>query len=244
MYGDLLDKSFYYLSDENKLVYIDEFINRSIKDELRLDEYYANMLFDILKYSDYEFEDDIRDIILVKMIKGFEKHKDRVLYLEHVFGQLLVRVYDKNRIAHVKDWSSRLKDLHGMHKVNDIIEQIEEYENDLSELYYVIEDIIRDKDLIKSDEIKKYIISKGFLLPDLSGDTNQQSWSFAHVIAGYTKEAGIEQDFINYVVELCKSNSANISMIDRYDAIVRHKIDKDVRVKYLINEKRTKKKSS
>ena len=237
-YSGMLDKSFYYLSDDNKLLYIQEFIDKSINDKLRLDEYYANMLFDILKYSDYEFEDDIRDIILIKMIKGFEKHRDRVLYLDHVFGQLMVRVYDKNRISNVRDWNSRLKELYGMHKVNDIIEQIEDYENDLSELYYVIEDIVRDESLLKSDEVKKYIIGKNYLLPDLSGDTNQQAWSFAHVMAEYARCAGIEDEFIDCVVNLCLKSEDNVSLIDRYDAIVRHKINKETRVKHLVNEKK------
>jgi len=231
---NILDKSFYYLSDDNKLVYIKEFIDKSIKDEIKLDEYYANMLFDILKYSDYVFEDDVRDLILSKIVKGVIKHKNRILYFAHTFGQLKVRVYDKNRIEHVKQWDKRLKELYVEHKVDSIIEQLEEYKDDCSELFYIIEDVIRDHELLESTEIKEYIIDNGYLLPDLSGDTNQQSWSFAHIVASYCKLAGIEKEFIDEVVRICSDSKGNVSLIDRFDAIVRHKIDADLRIKHMV----------
>ena len=233
----ILDKSFYYLSDENKLIYINEFIEKSINDEIKLDEYYANMLFDILKYSDYVFDDEIRDQILTKIVKGVIKHKNRILYFAHVFGQLKVRVYDQNRIEHVQKWDTRLKEIYVEYKVDTIMEQLEEFKNDYSELFYVIEDIIRDDELLSSPRIKEYIVSNNYLLPDLSGDTNQQSWSFAHIVASYFKLAGLENEFIDEVVRICKSAKDNISMIDRYDAIVRHKIDSSIRIKYLVINK-------
>lgn len=237
---NILDKSFYYLSDENKCIYIQEFINKSINDEVKLDEYYANMLFDILKYSDYVFEDDVRDLILSKIVKGVIKHKNRILYFAHVFGQLKVRVYDKNRIEHVKVWDKRLKELYVEYKVDGILEQLEEFKDDYSELFYVIEDIIRDEELLLSSEIREYIVENNYLLPDLSGDTDQQSWSFAHIIANYCKLVGLENDFIENIVCICNSSNNNISLIDRYDAIVRHKIDQNIRIKNMVNNKKGK----
>lgn len=228
---NILDKSFYYLSDKNKREYcvaFEKFVNsrkfdiKDIKDKL----------ISILKYTDYTISNQTIIDIASKYI---EENNDDFFMIDFYFVGEEDECDEKTR-KKIDSIKEKLKKEIVIQVKNKLLSDIHELgaNNKYDKFSVLIE-----KQLYNSkesfSEIATKLIDNNFYLPNLSEDISEKEWHFAHLMAKYSCKLKIGSKFIEVAKKTCKKEKSNNSLIDRYFSLIYYNIDKSFNKNDLLN---------
>ena len=91
-------------------------------------------------------------------------------------------------------------------------------------------------DTPEKQEALKYIVDNNFLIPDISGDIDENLWSYCHSMARFAKANDKCDEFIKYAKSVC-NKAKSISEIERFYALIYYNIDSNFKKNDLSNMK-------
>ena len=215
----LLNKEFFYLSDENKSKYCKQFkkecsegcfsynnaFERSLTSvicfkDLSKDINFINSVFNI--YLKSNSLDKIKDLeFCVKSYSEIDKDKPGFLFVEKISKKLKIYLdAEQKKKFHdafeTKDYSAMIQFLH-------------EYEN--------------------NEERRTHLISllkhKSYYFPYLGSDINVDQWRYCHAVCDFLARFNEREDFIKFAIKQCAKEKSNKCLHDRYYALIKYKID-------------------
>ena len=226
----ILDKTFFYLSDEHKIEYINEFKNALNDKEFKWNGGLGRILGAILNDSEVSFNDE--EIASIARYLVSEKQNGKI----NVKWEL--NIYDNNNI--ISKYDDLIKKIEN--KINEIkkidyVQKLKEYIKDFNynELYNCVSEL-GTCDTPEKQEALKYIVDNNFLIPDISGDIDENLWSYCHSIARFAKANDKCDEFIKYAKSVC-NKAKSISEIDRFYALIYYNIDSNFKKNDLNNMK-------
>ncbi|QOS39631.1 hypothetical protein DYE49_03815 [Treponema rectale] len=215
---DIFDNEFYYLSDEHKQDYINQFI-KLISSDFTWTNKHTTILTSILIYSSYIFSDNqIEKIVkLTKGIDGFDENFRTKLGLS---GK---EEYKKCEYFINKMISSR-----NHFKNNELISQFSKYvsEKDYNNMIIAVGRYGKYESDVKNGFLN-YLVGNSFFLPDISGDIDHDSWSYCHAIAKFANENGKIDEFLAALKNM-HNGSKTESELDRCNALVHYNFGRDL----------------
>lgn len=227
--NDFLNNKVYFLSDENKEKYVEVFLSRLYKGELKFDETNIERFSNILRYTHHNFTEDDRDKIIGFMFRDVPKQKNGKMDIGDSILFLLNRgPMVKNNEA-LKIWSSKIENFRNNYLIESFLKKLKiQFESnnfeDLEETIRSLENNVHIKD---NKKISSYIVDNDFLLPDLSKDMSDAEWNYSHEIAKYSKKMGVGEKFKKVAVNKCAMQPDNRSLNDRFQALIEYHIDPD-----------------
>lgn len=235
---DFLDNEVFYLSDEGKENYANEFLERLYKGKIAFDRVNNQRFADILRYTNHQFSDIERTKIIDIM---FEQSIDNVGPFMDVGDSIISQV---RSVPGVRDYSTIEQWINGIdtkRKELFIKSKIEKLKSCYEQKTFTDMDLFVDGLEMSSitrgnSEIKDFIVNSDFLLPDLSESMTHSEWGYAHRMVKYAKSVGEAEKFINVAVKICQNNPNNNSLIERYDALIHYNIDDKINIKDLLQD--------
>jgi len=224
---DFLDNEVYYLSDDGKENYANEFLKRLYNRKITFDRVNTQRFADILRYTNHIFSDIERNKIIDIM---FEQSNDNIDAFMDIGNSIISQIQS---VAGMKDYSILelwIESIETKRKESTIKSKIDKLKSCYEENTFTGMDLFIDgleMSLVTRDnmEITDFIVKNDFLLPDLSGNMTHTEWGYAHKMAKYAKRNSKTQEFINLAVQKCQSNLNNNSLIERFDALIHYNID-------------------
>lgn len=224
----ILDKTFFYLSDEHKIEYINEFKNALNDKEFKWNGRLGRILGAILNASDVSFNDE--EIANMARYLVNEHQNDKI----NVKWEL--NIYDNsNVISKYDDLITKIENKISEIKKIDYVQKLKKYvkESNYNDLYKIVNELDM-RDSLEKQEALKYIVDNNFLIPDISGDIEENLWSYCHSMAQFAKTNDKCDEFIKYAKSVC-NKAKSISEIDRFYALIYYNIDSDFKKNDLIN---------
>lgn len=230
---DILDSDLFYLSDGNKKAYIDEFIERINKVDIEFDVNNIKKFADILRYTNYDFSELEMDNIVELMFKKPLNEDTRHMDVGDSILDTLRMVPGRRENNSFKKWEDKISKKRRNIYIKKTIEKLEKsfVNNELTDMPEFIEKLTLNSLSYDNSEIINYVISRDFLLPDLSKDMSYEQWSYAHSMANFARRVNKSDEFKNVALKICKENINNYSLIDRFDALIIYKIDSSYNIK-------------
>lgn len=220
----IYDKEFFFLSENNKEEYFNFLNDYDFKNEQANEKIY-NMFRNIVKYSNYEFNEDF----IEKLSQyHFSKNKDNEM-VSHLRDSSFFYDYTEipeNRKQYVTEIMDKMK-------VNIENYQFEYYTKCIQELYdsksyNLLKDLLYklENSYLKhlTSGIINFITENNYFMIDLSKDITENEWSYCHQMSSFIKYAGKEEKFRNYVISVCQANKDN-TLFSRYSALLKYKCD-------------------
>ncbi|MDO9628676.1 MAG: P-loop NTPase fold protein [Acholeplasmataceae bacterium] len=237
--NDFLSNEVFFLSDENKFKYVSEFLDKLFIGSIYFDSVNTYRFADILRYTSFEFSNEDIDKVIFLMFEQSNKLSYGELDVASSVVRIIHSVPGINNRPRLKQWidkidekrkdyitQSKLKALETSYKSKKFIDMDKFVDELLNSVY------TRD-----NEDIIKYIVNHEFLLPDLSGNLSHSAWSYAHEMANYSRHINREKEFIEVAIENCAKQPSNKSLFDRYDALIRSKIDSEFNLRDAVNNR-------
>lgn len=217
----ILDKVFYYLSDENKKLYIKEFENILNTKQFEWNKYFIDILRSILNLETYTFSNEQISIIAEKL---YSSKKEEYVDLEiELFNEEKNTDYIKNFIKKLSNEFTTLR-------INNFINIFTKYYK--NEDYSKLIEILNRLNICNTEEKKSmlnYIVSNDFFMPDISQDIDYYIWSYCHEMAKFAQKNNVGEKFIDYAKSICENPSSECQ-IDRYQALIFYNIDENTKI--------------
>ena len=215
----ILSEQYYFLSDEKKKKYIEEFLKVINNSNTWKDSFRENLRA-ILLNSKYVFNENQTKKIARLMASSGDNLSLGVLWNLGIDSN---DAKERNKLF-FKNIDNYIKELKGRDFVDNFIETL----NDMNyeKLVTILEGVGKCSSLDKMFFLD-YIVSNNFLLPDISGDISYDMWSYCHAMARFAKKNDKGQEFINTLKELHKGDKTE-SELDRCFALVYYNIDNQI----------------
>ena len=219
-----LDERIYYLSDSEKIDFYNKY-KELLEGKTYIDEKMIKTFQSIIRYYD-DVEESFIDLYIDNLCNSVQINTNSDIYdivkdykylnddsMDSYVGQRIDQICTKLK--------NKLNEKFKNHLINEVVTRFENKEYNVS-LHYL-------KLLFKTDmdveEIKKFVIEKDYLMPDLLTTIDSEVWSFAHSVCKLYKTVDLKDEFFNYAITLCKKNKTNKSLIDRYYALLHYNFD-------------------
>lgn len=204
----ILNREFFYLSEENKKKYYDEFLERIHDGNYVWGEEFWNKLVNILDNSQYSFTDREIDDICNKIIRengsvGFinsyarikndSKYSDSYKEFMGRFQKRYLESFDDGKLKQFKSFIENQQ----YEKASELLDKIDRFRDSNKKMF--IDDIIENK----------------FYLIDLSGEISQEGWHFCTTIVKFIYKYNGVQTFTDFVDDMISSNPKNYNLKSR-----------------------------
>lgn len=223
---DFLNNDIFYLSDENKIKYSENFFNRLLSGDIVFDKTNIKRFSDILMYSEFVIDEKLENKIIELIIEQTENNYESnniTAYLDSIKSSSR----DLKNQELIKGWINQINEARVRKIIQLQLDKLKEiYEvKDYSGLDGFLNDLEIKSEIRGNKEIIDYIVSHDFLLPDLSGDMTYYEWIFSHEMAKYAVRIGKSDEFKDVAVKICLLNPENYSLLDRFQALIHYRID-------------------
>lgn len=234
---DFLDNEVFYLSDENKKLYYEEFLRRVENKKIIFDDLNIRRLGDIIKYTNFTFTEEQVDDIIDLLFLNEQEDNPKIFNAEQVVLDSLRTLRGDAASKALKLWENKMKNKKINIEVENAVNRLKkDYSNkNYSGLDTYIEQLSYKHASNPDNGITKFIVENNFMLPDLSGDITNDEWSYAHEMAKYAQKVNKGLEFKTLAIKICKENLENHSLIDRFHSLIFHKIDSEFNLKEELN---------
>lgn len=222
----ILNKSFLYLSDSNKVKYIDEFVKFCKTDKFVWNEKTQDMIISIVSYSNFEFDNEtltalaskipldnsdfLRFDLKVRLETACEE--DKKIKCNEFINSLINLSNSKIKEETVKEFKSLI-----VEPVNYV--KLSNYLNDLKQ---------KDEHLRK--QICELLENNNYYFPDIRNDIDNDIWHYAHTLSEFIYLNGDVIKYKDFLDNEIKCNVSNESYVDRIKALKKYRL-------HLIEEK-------
>ena len=217
----ILDKEFYYLSDENKKLYIKEFENILNTKQFEWNKHFVDILKSILALGTYVFSNEQINILAEKI---YSTKKDENIDLRLEF------LNEGQNFNYIQNFIINLSEKLIILRTNNFINIFTEYYK--NEDYNKLIEILNKLNICNTEEKKSmlnYIVSNDFFMPDISQDIDYYIWSYCHEMAKFAQKNNVGEKFIDYAKSICENPSSECQ-IDRYQALIFYNIDENTKI--------------
>lgn len=226
--NSILNEEFLYLSDNNKIIYLQELEKTIQYDDFILEDN-VYKISAVIKYSDFSFNKLSIKKIAKSYVNEFGKDLESIsfyLRLDDVKGEKLdsIKSFINNITIEAKNLIIE-EDLSNIQKFNKT--------NDYNGLYDFIISIFDKSNTEFVEKINKYLIEENFCIPDLANNITKDEWEYSHLIAKYARKNNLGDIFISVAKNICSKNFSNKSLIDRYYLLIKHNIDNNIKIEDL-----------
>ena len=227
---DLLEKEFYFLSDEQKDDFVLKFSSFLNGCNVTFDEKIESKCRNIILYYRKYLDDNFYNSFIDKYLAS-EEESNLILSIELPISFQFLRRSDceedfediiEQRISKIKDV---IKDKVLERNTKTIIKAIKE-KNYLIISYFIKnfdEFTDESKKIINIESIKNILISANFCLMDLSNEITSVEWDFCFLIGSLVSKLELKEEFKNYCSKLTLGNSS-YSLKARVNALIKNSL--------------------
>lgn len=225
--------SIYYLNEEDRTLYLNEFKTNTINGKYQIDRQYVDRVIEIIKYTKFDlYKDNFIDVLINKIADNAISGDEEALKRLHDYVEIPLEAGNPEI---VKDIYNKASDKVMIYRKNVFTKEIETYYKNLdySSLIYVIYDIDgrSEKDYIKKC-FNGLILDNNFYLPDLYKSLDPNEWSYCHEIARYCfKNKALQESFVNYLKSVAIKHPEKEATIDKVFSLVKYNCDNPIIVK-------------
>ena len=207
---NILEQTYFYLSDENKKKYEDAIIARFIDIDEIITEQDLNKFFLFLLNSNIEFAEEKMNTIIDNIVKSFHKNIYKV--------QDILSMGNKDKKLNV--WLEKIKYSDLKYSIDKIKTSILNYAkiNDYKNINKIIQDY-NYREEIQNDDIKNFFIINEFFLPNIYKDIKIDEWQYMHEITKYSKDNQIHKELKEVFMKLYETDPNNNSLKERINSL-------------------------
>ncbi len=214
---DVLELSPFYLSDDGKQKYFDEFVSR-VDSSNSWDDLFEKCVRAIYANTDLDLPDNtIKQLArLDAKSKRKTNHADyNSVYFDFFPGD------DYSSQPRCNHFVSIYLEEYTKTVFGNIVKEIETTINNNS--YEKAIDLLATVQHSNNPVIKDMLIVNCFFIPDLSGDITESEWSFCHKIANVSRNLELKKEYINVAKDIYKkSENKTNSLKTRLWALIRY----------------------
>lgn len=215
---DILEQHPFYLSEENKAKYFEEFQKR-VNESETWDDNYEKCVRAIYSDTDFELSDDtIRKLARLELkSKGKTYIDESSIAFDYFPGGVgnsektkhFINVYQEEYIKVVFD---------------SIADEIEK--TITAKDYGTAVDLLEKIQFQKNDKIKELLLKNSFFIPNLSGDISETEWTFCHKVAEVASRLELKEEYKTTIKNIYKESGVkNNTLKIRLWALVFYKVD-------------------
>ena len=238
---DYLDNNVFLLSDDNKIKYVDEFLDRLFQGSIVFDDINTTRFSDILRYTRYDFRDEVIDKVIELMFVQSKSIGQGTMDVGSSILRVLKSVSGYNNKPYIDKWIKLIPEKRIQYIVQYKIQELEFMLDSkrYADLEKIVESLQMYNDTRDNEKIISHIVSSGFYLPNLSSDITLAEWSYAHSIARYSREVNKSNEFFDYAISECTKYPSNWTILERYDALIRSNIDSEYNLEKQVRSRLT-----
>ena len=216
----ILDKTYYYLSDQGKEDYYKSFLDSLTNKTFDWDEKGKNIIRNLME-DDVVIDDEYISLIADAVIASGEKEVPNLGYEFGLIGRVNLNDSEKHLVATLDDdISERL-----------ISERIKEFEDMYHNKAYgklaLYLDSLGNANTGVKRSFKDNVVKNDFYIPDITEEINEDIWSYCHSMARYCELNELEEEFIEFAKTQCKKYKGNKSLVDRYHALIFYSLHRE-----------------
>lgn len=222
----ILNKSFLYLSDSNKVKYIDEFVKYCKTDKFVWNEKTQDMIISIVSYSNFEFDNETLIALASKI------PLDNSDFLRFDLKVRLETACEGDKKIKCNEFINSLINLSNS-KIKE--ETVKEFKNLIVEPvnYVKLSNYLNDLKQ-KNESLRKQICelleNNNYYFPDIRNDIDNDIWHYAHTLSEFIYLNGDVTKYKNFLDNEINCNESNESYVERIKALKKHRL-------HLIEEK-------
>lgn len=242
----ILDDYFYYLSDKNKIKFVNKFYEKISDPKSQFNEKCIRQFRDILNYYPYKIEDELIETFVKNYFLNVDKEN-----IHNVFEITYLFDIDGSNDENEQINSTKIKinklleNLYRKYKTDKLIDALKPNES-LPNLYLpnqyltirsFVEEINKNllapsngdniKTYIDTDVIKDILLKNNFYICDLSNDINHEIWEFCHAVTKLVFVLGLKDEFIKFARKQVKKNDS-LALKDRLEALIFYDLDERI----------------
>lgn len=230
---DMRTTSVYYLNDDDRKIYFNEFKEKTASGYLKINRNYVDRLIELVKYTKFDLsKDNFIDLVTDKIAESAIHGEEEALNRLHDYVEFPLETGDPERVKEIyKATESKVKDV----RIKEFEKEIGLYckNKDYASLTYVIYDIEnkRTEKYIK-DYFNKLLTENNFYLPDLSKSIGPNEWSYCHEVSKYSfKNDYLIKPLTDYLKNIIKKHSTKPATIDKAFSLVKYNCNDPVILK-------------
>ena len=214
---NILEKIYYYLSDDNKAKYEEKIIEKIKSGDFEWNDQFITQIKQIVNTCTELLNPEIIELIAEKIVFCSEN-----LYLIDLNWQL----FSSDNNDFLNSFKNLLQDTLDKKIVELTNKQLDDnYKDGNWEKQTKLLDYICNWNSSRKNYILEHIITRNFYFPDLSKDLTHEIWTYAHHTCQFIKSANLNKEFIKYVEKQHRTNPDNKSLNDRYKTLVNQYLD-------------------
>ncbi len=216
------ENKIFYLSDENKVKYIDNKIKVLDNSNIHIpDNEIIGEIESWLKYCTWYFTDDILNNLVTRILQLSETKVNKnianaFINHEHILDKkdVLLRKFFELLKAKTK----QKLEIWCINYFKTIIDNLNNYSGQLSQLLH----FLNQNNLDIPNELVDIIVKNNFFIPDLSGDININLWDFCHSICYFVvnKMPKHKEVLSNYLLSLKNYNKNSKCLSERIQSLI------------------------
>lgn len=221
------ENKIFYLSDENKIKYIENKIKLLNDKNLQLpDSEVIKEIVSWLEYCPWYFTDETLNNIINRIlelsetktnkniIEAFFNHED-VIDKKNTSLKQFYKLLDIKNKHHIENWC--------IEYFKNTVANLNNYSDQLSRLQHILE----QNNLNVPKALADFIISNNFYIPDLSKDINYNLWDFCHSMCYFVVNKMPDQKEVlrKYLLSLKEKNKDSKCLSERVQSLIKYKID-------------------
>lgn len=192
---DVLEMTPFYLSDEGKKKYFDEFVHR-VKTAKEWNDLFEKCVRAIYADTVFELPDDVIRLLatLDAHTKQNKNHTDRSSVAFDYFPGGFSKNSKQNHFVDI------YREEYTKTVFKRIIDEVEktvkngEYERTI--------DLLKEVQYSNNPVVKDMLIVNSFFIPDLSGEITESQWSFCHRIANIAQRLELKKEYKNVIKDI------------------------------------------
>ncbi|MBO6119332.1 MAG: hypothetical protein J6P02_02590 [Lachnospiraceae bacterium] len=205
-----LNKEFFYLSDDEKKNYYDEFISLICKKQVKWSENLTKCFCDICLYSNLDISEKILDHIADCILCCEEKENKKLNFFDLISMRLESNTsfkFSKNKdvLVKLKEAYTKQNSVNLQNKF-DIAATNAEYIDLAGFLSFDYKDNLWLIEKLKNNN---------YYLPNLCDSITFEQWKYCHVLSRFLSNTELKYDYIKLLINLVNNNKENFSLNDR-----------------------------
>lgn len=210
----ILEKDFFYLSDDNKKIFYDAFLSFCQSPQFQWNDKNMNILISILAYSNQSFDETTIKMIASKIPNNYDLR-------HHLSIAISILCIGSEETKKCNDFKENL-----IKNYTELIEE-KEIKNFIilgkNPNYEKLSNYLNRNDF--NDDITQKIIdileNNNYFFPNLTMDISQSEWHYAHQLSKFISKSDRSDNYKLFLEGQIKENSSNKSFKDRINFLLK-----------------------
>ena len=222
----LVQREFFFLSDENKRGFVSLFSKELSNPTTNYDKEQLRILGDIIRFYHGGLDSTLIDNFVRKYFNSCDKNQRKgQTKLENWLRILEKETSDKRQKERVNDAldkiSKQLSVLWTEYHTEKLIGAIGD--KNIVAIGDYLNNFSRFEESLNIDRLEFFLTKNDFCLPNLSADISENEWEFSNQIAELVHLLGLGESFISYAKKAA-ANSSSYSLKDRFQALIQYRL--------------------